>query len=195
VVNMAFVHENSCECAKSELDLFAIPPTQTSIEMSSFCDYHPLTSLTDGTPIEFEIGGTGEDYIDFGNTFLHLKVKLTRADGTDLQVNDTVAPANYFLHSLFSQVDISLNGTQITTSTNTYPYRAMFEALLSYGREAKRSQLSAGLFYADQAGRFDNITLDDTANIGFATRRAMTTRSRTVDLMGRLHADVFFQDR
>ena len=192
---MAFVHENSCECAKSELDLFTIPPTQTSIEMSTFCDYYPLTSLADGTPIEFEIGGTGDDYIDLANTFLYLKVKLTRADGTDLHADDVVAPTNYFLHGLFSQVDIWLNGTQITASMNTYPYRAILEALLSYGSDAKRSQLSASLFYADDAGKFDNIAVDDTANTGFATRRATTARSRTVDLMGRLHADIFFQDR
>ena len=192
---MAFVHENSCECAKSELHLFSIPPTQTSVEMSSFCDYHPLTSLTDDTPIEFEIGGTGEDYIDFGNTFLYLKFKLTRADGSDLQADDVVAPTNYFLHGLFSHVDISLNGTQITTSTNTYPYQAMFEALLSYGRDTKRSQMTAALFYGDDAGKFDTVALDDTANVGFATRQAITARSRTVDLMGRLHADIFFQDR
>ena len=192
---MAFVHENSCECAKSELDLFTIPPTQTSIEMSTFCDYHPLTSLADDTPIEFEIGGTGDDYIDLANTFLYLKVKLTRADGTDLHADDVVAPTNYFLHGLFSQVDIWLNGTQITTSMNTYPYRAILEALLSYGSDAKRSQLGASLFYVDDAGKFDSIVVDDTANTGFATRRATTARSRTVDLMGRLHADIFFQDR
>ena len=192
---MAFVHENSCECAKSELDLFTIPPTQTSIEMSTFCDYHPLTSLADGTPIEFEIGGTGDDYIDLANTFLYLKVKLRRADGTDLHADDVVAPTNYILHGLFSQVDIWLNGTQITASMNTYPYRAMLEALLSYGSDAKRSQLSASLFYADDAGKFDSIAVDDTANTGFSTRRATTARSRTVDLMGRVHADIFFQDR
>ena len=29
---MAFVDEQSCECTKSELDLFSVPPTQTSME-------------------------------------------------------------------------------------------------------------------------------------------------------------------
>ena len=31
--DMAFIHEGSCECTKSELDLFSVPPTQTSIEI------------------------------------------------------------------------------------------------------------------------------------------------------------------
>jgi len=46
------------------------------------------------------------------------------------------------MHSLFWQVDISLNGTQVTATTNTYPYRAMMETLLSYGDDAKKSQLT-----------------------------------------------------
>jgi hypothetical protein len=28
---MALVHPSSCECTKSELDLFEVPPTQTSV--------------------------------------------------------------------------------------------------------------------------------------------------------------------
>ena len=30
-IRMALVHPNSCECTKSELDLFEVPPTQTSV--------------------------------------------------------------------------------------------------------------------------------------------------------------------
>ena len=28
---MAFIHEGSCDCAKSELDLFSLPPTHTIV--------------------------------------------------------------------------------------------------------------------------------------------------------------------
>ena len=70
---MAFAHEMSCECTKSELDLFSVPPTQTSMEYGSWVEYHPLTTLADGSPIEFEVSGTGDDYVDFGNTLLYVK--------------------------------------------------------------------------------------------------------------------------
>jgi len=193
---MAFIHENPCQCTKSELDLFSVPPTQTSIESASYCNYHPLTSVADGVPLEFEVSGSGDDYIDFGNTYLYLKVKLLRANGDNLDAADAVAPTNYFLHSLFSQVDISLNGTQITTATHTYPYRAFIEALLSDGSDSKTSQLSGGLFYKDDAGRMNNVDVDgDNTNSGFLERRALTAESRILDLMGRIHADIFFQDR
>jgi len=76
-----------------------------------------------------DVGASGEDCIDFANTMLYAKAKITRADGTNLAVDSPIGPSNLFLHSLFSQVDVSLNGTLITASTNTYPYRAMMETL------------------------------------------------------------------
>ena len=192
---MAFAHNMSCECAKSELDLFTVPPTQTSMEYGSWVEYHPLTTLADGSPIEFEVSGTGDDYVDFGNTLLYVKAKVTQADGTDLASDDVVGPVNLFLHSLFSQVDISLNGALITSSTNTYPYRAMLETLLSYGHDAKTSQLTSALYYKDTADNMDSLDFANKPNEGLATRRRLASQSRVIDMMGRLHADIFFQDR
>jgi len=193
---MAFVHEQSCECTKSELDLFSIPPTQTSMEQGSWVEYHPITTVTDGSPIEFDISGTGEDYIDFANTMLYVRVKVKQNNGNDLADDAAVGPVNLFLHSLFSQVDISLNGTLITASTNTYPYRALLETLLSYGEDAKKTQLTSALFYKDMAGKMDSVDFAaDAVNDGLAKRRALVAGSRELDMMGRLHADIFFQDR
>jgi hypothetical protein len=111
---MAFIHEGSCECAKSELDLFSVPPTQVSVDSGMFVEYHPISSLTDGAPIEFEVSSSRDDCIDFANSYLYVRAKITRANGNNLENYDTVGPVNNFLHSLFSQVDISLNGTLIT---------------------------------------------------------------------------------
>jgi len=194
---MAFAHEMSCECTKSELDLFSVPPTQTSMEQGSWVEYHPLTAVSDGSPIEFDISGSGEDYIDFANTMLYVKAKLTANDATALADDAAVGPVNLFLQSVFpSGVDISLNGTLITASTNTYPYRAMLETLLSYGEDAMKSQLTSALFYKDQAGRMDSLNFAaDAVNKSLAKCRELVTESRTFDMMGRLHADIFFQDR
>jgi hypothetical protein len=129
---MAFIHEGSCECAKSELDLFSIPATQTSVESGMYVDYHPVSSITSGAPIEFDVNATGEDYLDLSNSIMHVRAKIVKANGDDLEAASSVGPVNNFLHSLFSQVDVSLNGTLITSSTNTYAYRAYIETLLSH---------------------------------------------------------------
>jgi hypothetical protein len=193
---MAFIHEGSCECAKSELDLFSIPPTQTSIEHASIVEYHPVSSLSDGAPIEFDISSSGDDYIDFTNSQLYVRAKITKADGSPIGTDEKVGPINNMLHSLFSQVDVSLNGIQITDSTNTYSFRAYIEDVLSYGLEAKQSHLTCGLFYKDEAGKMDsNDPNDADSNTGLKTRSSFTAKSIEVDLVGRLHTDIFFQSR
>ena len=165
------------------------------MEQGSWVEYHPLTTVTDGSPIEFDISGTGEDYVDFSNTMLYVKAKITANDGTDLANDAAVGPTNLFLHSLFAEVDIALNGTLITASTNTYLYRAMLETLLSYGEDAKKTQLTSSLYYKDQSGRMDSVDFAAAArNEGLYKRRTVTVGSRTFDMMGRLHADIF-QDR
>ncbi|XP_070170429.1 uncharacterized protein F54H12.2-like [Polyergus mexicanus] len=52
---MSFLHTHSSEFLKSELDLFSLPPTQTSIESSQWIHYKPVISLSDDSPIEFVI--------------------------------------------------------------------------------------------------------------------------------------------
>ena len=61
---MAFVHPQSCECIKSELDIFAVPLTQTSIEHGQYVEYNPIAAIALGQPIEFNISGGGQDYLD-----------------------------------------------------------------------------------------------------------------------------------
>jgi hypothetical protein len=193
---MAFIHEGSCECAKSELDLFSVPPTQTSIESATFVEYHPISSLSDGAPIEFEVGSSGDDYIDFNDSQLFVRCKIVKADGSAIAAAEKVGLVNNELNSLFSKVDVSLNGTLITDSTNTNAHRAYIEDLLSYGPGAKKSQLTCALFYKDEAGKMD--TNDPSAaetNKGLVMRSSFTAGGKEVDLVGRLHADIFFQSR
>lgn len=127
-----------------------------------------------------------------------MKAKIFKADGTDLEATTQVGPTNLCLHSLFSQVDVSLNERLISSSTNTYAYRAMLETLLNHGDEAKKSQLTMSLFYKDTPGKMDTVNPlaeDDKANLGLKARFAFTSSSNIVDMMGAIHSDVFFQER
>ena len=104
---MNFVHTNSQECTKSELDLFSIPPTQVSLERGFWVDHQLVSSVLDGGPITFMSAGT-EDYINLAKTILVVKAKVTNADGADLHANEQAGVVNNFLHSLFKQVDVFL---------------------------------------------------------------------------------------
>jgi len=194
---MAFVHPQSCECAKSELDLFSVPPTQTMIESGGVIEYNPISSLADGTPIEFIIGGSGQDYLDLSNTQLLVRAKITRVDGTNIANTHNVGPTNLWLHSLFSEVDMKLNDTLVTSTNNTYAYRAYIETLLTYGPEAKQSQLTSELYYKDVAGAMNELDLqaNPVLNTGLLQRRNHGSVSAVVDMLGAIHCDLFFQNK
>jgi len=193
---MAFISDQLCECLNSELDLFSVPLTQTSVENGNWVEYHLLTNVGDDSPIEFDINGTSEDYIDFANTMLLVRAKIVQLDGTNIDDTTPVGPTNLWLHSLFSEVNISLNGTQVTTSTNTYPYRAMIKTLFSNGDDTKKSQLTSELFYEDQPRRMDVVDFGDAArNNGLFTLSRFARGSCSIDMISRIHADIFFQSR
>ena len=194
---MAFVHPNSCECAKSELDIFAVPPTQTSIESCATVEHNPVSSIAHGLPIEFAVSGSGQDYVDIAGTQLFVRAKITRANGAPIDGTDQVGPVNLTLHSLFSEVDVRLNDTVISSGNNTYAYRAYIEKLLSYGTDAKASQLTAALYYRDTAGEMDdsNPLAVNAGNAGLAKRHWFFRDGNTVDMMDKLHIDLCFQER
>ena len=97
---MAFVHPHSCECAKSELDLFTVPPTQTSIESGGWVEYNPISSISDGVPLEFVVGGSGQDYIDLANTQLYVRAEIVQANGAAIDNTHHVGLINLQLHNL-----------------------------------------------------------------------------------------------
>ena len=54
------------------------------------------------------------------------------------------------------------------------------------------------MFYKDTPGKMDAVNPvanDDDANMGLKARYAFTKQSQTVDMIGRIHSDIFFQDR
>jgi len=145
---------------------------QRSIESGNYIDYHPINPIAEGAPIEFEIPGAGEEHMDLCNSMISVKLKVIKQYRTDLRNDTVVAPVNLFLQSLFSQVDVYINGTLVTTASDMYGYRAYIEMLLSYKEDAKKTQLTSSLLYQDEPQKFDIVDLDGAnAKSGFVTRR------------------------
>jgi len=181
---------------KSELDLFSVPPTQTSVEKGQWVEHNPVSLIASHGPIEFRVDGSEDQYVDLSETLIHIKVKIQKANGADIAGDEAVGPSNLFLHALFSQVDLFLNSKLVSSSSPTYAYRAMIETLLSYGSGAKTTQLQSALFYKDTPGKLDVVDIAaDAANGGLKTRAALLRGGKTLDLMGRLHGDLFAQEK
>ena len=96
------------------------------------------------------------------------------------------------MHSLFSDVSVNLNGKLISPPISLYPYRAYIKILLSYGPAAKESQLTGVMWYKDTPGHQYKRTTD---NKGFTSRKALTAQSKAVQMTGKLHLDLFCQEK
>ena len=73
---------------------------------------------------------------------LSLKVTI-KTDNDYSEANDAthadisnIGQVNNFMHSLFSQVDVSFNQKLVTPPSNSYAYRAYIENLLNYSTDA-----------------------------------------------------------
>lgn len=189
---MSYIFEHSCLATKPELDLFTTPPTQAAMEEGFHTEHMPTTSLSESGPIKFSVSGDSNYYLDLNSSYILLEVKITKADGSNIDAVADVGPINLLAHTLFQQVDVSLNDVVISNASNLYHYRALLETLLSYSDEAKNSQLSMGLYAKDRPGHMDDLGADNT---GLVTRRGITGVSQTVQLILKPHADIFFQKR
>ncbi|KAG8238187.1 hypothetical protein J437_LFUL014063 [Ladona fulva] len=171
------------------LDLFSLPPTQTSIEGGQWVHYKPVSSLSDDAPLEFVVPGHGDDYVDLSHTLINITACITGIKDEESAI--LYGPVNLWLHSLFSQVDVFLNQKLVTPSSHAYPYRAYIETLLNYGPAAKNSHLTSALWYSDTPGSMD----DCVNNAGAVRRRAFTADSKEVERMGHLHCDLFNHEK
>ena len=97
--------------ASTEFVIFATTPVQTST-LETLETYKPIASL-DQSDLEILVPADQDKYIDL-NIQVYIRGKLTNADGTDLELTDTICVANNLLHTFFEECNISPNGVTIT---------------------------------------------------------------------------------
>ena len=119
------------EAIGSELQLFEPPVFQSAIQGENVQEFGPLATIIQGAPIDFQIEGGGENYIDLNNTKLEVRAKLTMPDGTDIAAGTRVGVVNLRLNSIFESVTIKISDKVVTETNNMYPYRALMETLLN----------------------------------------------------------------
>ena len=110
---MALIHPDSKLSMTNALDLFEIPPTNTSIHRSYHQPYSTISALTDSSGgengiFEFNVSGSSGVYLDLSQTYLYLQVSIRNEQNGDIGLNDEVGPVNNLFHSLFSQYSVSI---------------------------------------------------------------------------------------
>ena len=123
---------------------------------------------------------------------MHGTCQIVRKDGSIFEDDTEFSIVNLFPHALFSQVDLEIDGVNLSSHDNLYPYKAYLETLLSYGTEAKKSQLTTSHFVKDTAHNFENFS---DGNKGYARRRKDVVGSRIFDFCVNPHIDFFIHLR
>lgn len=187
---MAAIHELSSEALLSQLSLWGVPPTQTSIVRDVITDHRP-TALDKKLkqPMYFLIGSGLDEYILLNETYFYLKFKITikkGKNGDPLTEEDwkTVVPANNLLFSMFESIDVSIGDKAITLSPQNLAYRAYTDVQLGFHSSAKYSHLSAQFWLEDRGTRNARIVPADCTQ----------SESLTLELMGRLPVDLTYQN-
>ena len=166
-------------------------PTSHAIQESGFTDYHPISTLDGGGPIEFVVTGTNEEYIDCNDVYLRVLLRVTLSDGTVIDATKhQVAFINSTLSSLFSDVTLILNDKQVEGGQQHYGYKSYILQLLQYPSSVKRTHLAITGWIDDEAGK-----LDDATNTGFVKRASQLNGSPVIELFGPLNLDFFRQNR
>jgi hypothetical protein len=197
---MSLIHPNSGECVKPELDFQIIPPTLTSVLSGHIKEIRPNDNLQSNSgfsipnSLTFNFNG-GNQYIDSKQTFLALTGKIVNADGSPIE-NAICAPVNSFMNSIFSDVILSVNGHKIDVPDSNYAYKCYLQNLLNHGQDSKSTHMGSSIWEKDEAWHFDSINLEGSScNQGFIDRYLLVKDSKLFDLYGRLHVDLFNQNR
>ncbi|XP_067937309.1 uncharacterized protein F54H12.2-like [Watersipora subatra] len=166
----------------------------SSIDEGMHVEHIPTSSLQDAFPIKFFVSRDSNYYIDLSSSYLYLEINITNADGTDLPEDANVGPVDLIGQTVFRQIDLMINDVSISDSSNLYYYRSMIETLLSHSDESKMSQLTMSMFVKDTAGQMDSLN-GDNLSLEKRKRKRLTEKRKTVQLIGKIHSDIFFQNR
>ena len=93
---------------------------ETGIEQIQYIDYRPISQLSSGSFVEFNISQTSMKYIALRKTRLHLKVCILRNDGTPVTAGDKVALINIPIQTMWKQCDLSFQQVNISPTTSCF---------------------------------------------------------------------------
>ena len=154
----------------------------------------PISAIHPGSPIEFQIPGTNIFYISLRDSYFDIQFKFTNPDGGNIAADAPVGPANLITHSLFSNIELSLNGKQVTEPTTHYQYRAYLETLANYSSYVQEKRLLIEGWLLDTASHFNALNAHDGLNAGLVARKAWITQSRSLRFLLCPRLDLFHQD-
>ena len=179
----------------SELMLFEPKAVNEGVEYLQYIECRPTNQITEDGSVDIHIKASGSQYLDLQRSRLHVKAKIMKEDGSNLEEADVVTPVNLWMQSLFNQVDVYFQQKLVSSSGTNYAYKAYMDVLLNLVKMQKDLKCKP-LFYKDSAGAFDQTKINDIPlNQGLILRQKLAKNSQLVDMCGPIFADTFNMSR
>ena len=213
------------EILPESLYLHATLPMQTAAKHLCYHCIQPKNAISRTGAISFEILAGDNKFIDVGSTMLYVECSVRTAQSelipskiahpthdtrTDiLNPKAKTVPVNGIGHTLFNNVKVSLNGTQIDSGSTLYPYRGAFEMRLSYPERVKDGCLDMMRFNEELVSFKDimdanmgwenlideTIILDTSNHVQLAHRFVNCVDSQTMHIMTPIHSEIFDENK
>ena len=179
----------------SEMEIFTLPPNDLSREKTVVMVLSPMAPITPGCNFDFNLMPNTTMYVDPKNIVVYVKGRIVRSDGTPCEENEEIGLINYPGATIFQRADAYLQQQIISSSSTTYPYKAMLDGLLESDWGDIDGPMREGLFFREKDGNMDSASLEENINAGFQSRYDYTDKSRMFEMQAKLHIDILRQDR
>jgi hypothetical protein len=168
------------ECLNPGLDIFKKRDYQTSIVNTYTVSHKPIAPADNPAQLEFNCSGSSDRYTILNSVKLDLLLKLVKTNGTDIVPADAnkTGCVNNLMHSMFTSLNIALNGKTITLYEAHYYMKAFIQKTLNFGFDAYRTHVQSSLFYLDTPGT-DGKLAAVTVNTGYESRLKFLNNSQT----------------
>ena len=173
------------------LDFFKKPAVNVTNTKYAITVNDPRVLPNGENPITFVINADG-NFINFSESFLRFKLKITQDDGTNMEdaMNGHVNFIPNIFYSLFKMVKVRVNDYPVTPASDLYTYKAYIDSLFSKTSDSEHIDLFTG-------GDFD-ANVENTFNAGnpaWARRAALCNTSTVREYSGQLAVDFLRNSR
>ena len=174
------------------LNLFQRRGTQEAVEREYTVEYRPSEQYTDDrSPVIFNIPRQSRDLTDLRNCSMKMKFKVKhKDDDTAIEDGEQVALINMIHQTAWSQMDVTIQGVPVSSSTRMYPYKAFFKTLTRGAGVAEDSAMKSMGWCSPYTGNNDS-RYDSTWLAG----KRLIDGNRLLEMEGPLMEDIFESER
>ena len=117
--------------------------------------------------------------------YLEVKYELLQCRDED----GAIIPIDNVLHSMWSGVDVIINGEVVSTTSQRYMYKSYIETLLNKSHSTKKYQLKLSGYFGNDGDKDEDYLMN--WNKGMEKRHLQFCDGQKVEMMGFILSDIF----